>query len=257
VRITTRIDEADPFQSVYSTIHELGHALYEQGLRPEDGHTPAGGAASMGVHESQSRLWENQIGRGRAFAEWLYAEMRAAFGDIGLDGPEALWRAANRVETGFIRTDADEVHYNLHVLMRFELERALIAGDLDVADLEGEWNARFAADFGRDVPHAGVGVLQDVHWPVGLFGYFPTYTLGNVYAAALDARLRADVPDLDASLAAGDGAPALAWLRDKVHRRGREVPPDRIVAEAAGRPADPATLVAALEAKYGALYGVG
>ncbi len=150
VRITTRIDESDPFDCIYSTIHEIGHALYEQGLDPEAALSFAGAAASMGVHELQSRLMENQIGRSRAFAEWLYPQMRSAFGEIGVDGPDALHAVANVVETGFIRTEADEVHYNLHVLMRFDLERALIAGDLAVADLEGAWSDRFAADFGID-----------------------------------------------------------------------------------------------------------
>jgi len=257
VRITTRINEANPLECVYSTIHELGHALYEQGLDPEAALTSVGGAASMGVHESQSRLMENQIGRGRAFAEWLYPAMRDAFGEIGVAGPEELYAAVNAVETGFIRTEADEVHYNLHVMMRFELERAVIGGDLSVADLEGAWNERFERDFGRAVPDARLGVLQDVHWAVGAFGYFPTYTLGNVYAAELDAALRADAPGLDAALARGDVSPVLAWLRRRVHRRGREVAPAAIIAEATGCEARPATLIAALERKFGALYALG
>ena len=254
VRITTRINGGDPLECLYATIHETGHALYEQGLDPEGALTFWGGHASMAVHESQSRLYENQIGRGRAFAEWLFPELRAAFGALGVDGPEALYRAVNRVETGFIRTEADEVHYNLHVMMRFDLERALIAGSLAVADLEEAWNARFAADFGRTPPDAARGVLQDVHWPVGLFGYFPTYTLGNVYAAELDAALRAERPGLDAEIAAGDFAPTLAFLRGRIHRRGRTAPPDTLIAEATGRVPRPETLLAALEAKYAGLY---
>lgn len=254
VRITTRIDPADPLGAIYSTIHEVGHALYEQGLDPEAALTPAGAHASMGVHESQSRLLENQLGRSRAFAEWLYPQLAATFGEVGLDGPEALHRAVNAVETGFIRTEADEVHYNLHVMLRFELERALIAGDLDVAELPGAWDDRFEADFGRRPPDAARGALQDVHWSVGAFGYFPTYTFGNIYAAELDRALRADVPDLDAQVAAGDFARVTDWLRARIHRRGRMLPPALLIAEAAGRPADPATLVAALDAKYGALH---
>ncbi len=256
VRITTRIDEADPFPNIFGTIHEIGHALYEQGLDPETALTPAGAAASMGVHESQSRLMENQIGRGRAFAEWLFPAMREAFGDFGLAGPEELHRAANRVEAGFIRTEADEVHYNLHIMLRFDLERAMIAGDLAVADLEAAWNDRFAADFGRRPPDAAQGALQDVHWSVGMFGYFPTYTLGNVYAAELDAALRADLPDLDARLAAGDLVPVLGWLRPRIYRRGRAVPPATLIAEATGRSPDPATLLAALETKFSEVYGL-
>lgn len=254
VRITTRLDETDPFPNIFSTIHEIGHALYEQGLDPETALTPAGAAASMGVHESQSRLMENQIGRGRAFAEWLFPAMRDAFGDFGLAGPKDLHRAANRVETGFIRTEADEVHYNLHVMLRFDLERAMIAGDLAVANLEAAWNDRFAADFGSRPPNAALGVLQDVHWSVGLFGYFPTYTLGNVYAAELDVALRADLSDIDARLAAGDLAPVLGWLRQHIYRRGRAVPPATLIAEATGRTPDPSTLLTALETKFSAIY---
>jgi carboxypeptidase Taq len=256
VRITTRIAPDDPFECLYATIHETGHALYEQGLDPEGALSFAGAHASMGVHESQSRLYENQIGRSRAFAEWLFPLLAETFGAIAFDDPDSLNRAVNRVETGFIRTEADEVHYNLHVMMRFDLERALIGGSLAVAELEEAWNARFAADFSRTPPHAAQGVLQDVHWAAGLFGYFPTYTLGNVYAAELDAALRAERPRLDDEIANGDFAPTLAFLRTRIHRRGRALPAAQLVAEATGRAPDPATLLGALEAKYGALYAL-
>jgi carboxypeptidase Taq len=259
VRITTRIDEADPRECIYSTAHEVGHAVYEQGLDPALALLPAGASASMGVHESQSRLFENQLGRSRAFCAWLWPALADAFGETALGslgGPEALYRAVNAVETGFIRTEADEVHYNLHVLMRFDLERALIAGELAVADLEAAWNARFAADFGRAVPDPRRGVLQDVHWAVGLFGYFPTYTLGNVYAGELHAALRRDSPALDAELAAGDLAPTLAWLRARIHRRGRLRPPRALVSDACGKEPDAGALLAYFEAKYGELYGL-
>ena len=254
VRITTRIDEADPRDCIYSVIHEVGHALYEQGLDPDLALLPAGAHASMGVHESQSRLFENQIGRSRPFCDWLYPALEAEFGAVGVDGPDGLYRAINAVETGFIRTEADEVHYNLHVMMRFDLERALVGGELAVADLEAAWRDRFAADFGREVPDARRGVLQDVHWSAGLFGYFPTYTLGNVYAAELHAALRRDLPDLDERLAAGDVGPVVAWLRPRIHRRGRLLSPRALIAEACGREPDAATLLDQLEAKYGALY---
>ncbi len=254
VRITTRVDEDDPRDCIYSVIHEVGHAVYEQGLDPEQALLPAGAHASMGVHESQSRLFENQIGRSRAFCTWLYPALCAEFGEIGIDGPETLYQAINAVETGFIRTEADEVHYNLHVMLRFDLERALIGGDLDVADLEAAWNDRFAADFGRQVPDARRGLLQDVHWSAGLFGYFPTYTLGNVYAAELNEALRRDLPDLDDRLAAGEIGDVISWLRPRIHRRGRLRAPRTLIAEACGREPDAATLLAQLEAKYGALY---
>ena len=256
VRITTRIDETDPRDCIYSVIHEVGHAVYEQGLDPDLALLPAGAHASMGVHESQSRLFENQIGRSRPFCDWLFPALRAEFGAIGVDGPDELYRAINAVETGFVRTEADEVHYNLHVMMRFDLERALIGGELGVADLEAAWNDRFAADFGREVPDARRGVLQDVHWSAGAFGYFPTYTLGNVYAAELHAALRRDLPDLDEALAAGDIGAVVAWLRPRIHRRGRLLTPRALIAEACGREPDAATLLDQLEAKYGALYGL-
>jgi carboxypeptidase Taq len=256
VRITTRIDEADPRDCLFATVHETGHAVYEQNLEPSQRLLPAGSHASMGVHESQSRLFENQLARSRAFCDWLHPAMRASFGDAGVPDPDALYRAVNAVETGFVRTDADEVHYNLHVMMRFDLERALVAGDLAVADLEPAWNQRFAADFGRAVPDARRGVLQDVHWSVGALGYFPTYTLGNIYAAELHAALRRDLPGLDAQLAAGDLAPVRDWLGPRIHRRGRMLAPRTLIAEACGRAPEAATLMSQLEAKYRALYDV-
>jgi carboxypeptidase Taq len=255
VRITTRVDETDPSGCVFSTLHELGHAVYEQGLDPALALQPAGAHASMAVHESQSRLFENQLGRSRAFCGWLYGALAEQFGDPGVASPEALYRAVNAVEPGFVRTEADEVHYNLHIMLRFDLERALIGGEFEVADLPAAWNARFAADFGRDVPDARRGVLQDVHWSTGAFGYFPTYTLGNLYAAELHAALRRDL-DLDAALAEGELAPVVGWLRARIHRRGRLLPPGALIAEACGRQPDAGALLGYLEAKYGELYGL-
>jgi carboxypeptidase Taq len=252
VRITTRIDEADPRECIYATIHEAGHAVYEQNIDPEHAFMPAGTEASMGVHESQSRLFENQLGRSRAFCTWLHRAMGEAFGDAGTENPETLHRAVNAVETGFIRTEADEVHYNLHVMMRFDLERDLIGGALEAEDLEAAWNARFAADFGLEVPDARRGVLQDVHWSAGLFGYFPTYTLGNVYAAELHAALRRDLPELDGALARGDLRPVLDWLGPRIHRHGRMLPPAELVARACGHPPTEAALLNYLEDKYAA-----
>ena len=254
VRITTRVNEADPRECIYSTIHEVGHAVYEQGLDSSQALMPAGAHASMGVHESQSRLFENQLGRSRAFCRWLYPALEAAFGATGVEGPEALYAEVNAVGPGFVRTEADEVHYNLHVMMRFDLERRLIAGEIAAADLEGAWNARFAADFGQAVPDARQGVLQDVHWSAGLFGYFPTYTLGNIYAAELFEALRRGIGDLDARLAEGDLAPVVAWLGERIHRRGRLMPPRALIAAAVGREPEAATLLGQLEAKYGELY---
>ena len=255
-RLTTRVDAGDPFNCLYSTIHETGHALYEQGLDPDLAWQPAGNSVSMGVHESQSRLCENQIGRSAAYADYLFPQMCEAFGDFGLDGPFALYRAVNRMVPGHIRTEADEVHYNLHIMLRFDLERALITGDLTVGDLETAWNDRFAADFGVAVDRPSDGLLQDVHWSVGLFGYFPTYTLGNVYAGCLWAAIRAALGDVEAMIRAGELGPIIDWLRVRVHRRGAILMPRELIAEATGADPSEAPLLAYLEAKFGELYAL-
>ena len=254
VRITTRTNPADPFNCFYSTIHEVGHACYEQGIEADYALTPLGQGVSMGVHESQSRIYENQLGRSRAFTGWMYEEMTRAFGDLGLDGAEGFYAAVNRVQKDFIRTEADEVQYNLHIMLRFDLERAMIAGDLAVADLEEAWNARFKADFGYDVPRASLGCLQDVHWSVGLFGYFPTYSLDNVYAGCLHEALRADLPGLDADLAAGDTTAATGWLRDKVQRHGGLMTPREVITQACGITPTAGPLLRYVEAKFGGIY---
>lgn len=253
-RITTRVATDTPFDCLYSTIHEVGHALYEQGLDPELQWQPAGDAVSMGVHESQSRYCENQIGRSEAFAEYLFPKLTDAFGNIGLSGPRDFYRAANRVEPGFIRTEADEIHYNLHIMLRFDLERALISRDLDVASLEAAWNDRFRADFGVDVPDSSLGVLQDVHWSCGLFGYFPTYALGNVYSGCLAQALRRDVNDMDALMRTGNLSPLIDWMRAHVHNKGSLNPSRETVALAAGQDPDEKPLLAYLEAKFTDLY---
>ena len=254
VRITTRVDPDNFLDCLYSTVHEVGHALYEQGIPRELGLTPAGEAASMGVHESQSRLWENQIGRSRPFLRWLYPQLVTVFGeDLGARDADELYAAINHVRPSFVRTEADEVTYNLHVALRFDLEQALLTGDLAVRDLEAAWNDRMQADLGVTVPTATLGVLQDVHWSAGLFGYFPTYSLGNVYAAELYAAMRRHVPDLDARLEAGDTSGVLSWLRQHVHRHGKLLPARDLIARAVGHPPTEAPLVAYLEAKVGEL----
>ncbi|MHA6344084.1 carboxypeptidase M32 [Roseivivax sp. CAU 1761] len=254
VRITTRTSPVDPFNCLYSTIHEVGHATYEQAIDQAHLFTPLGQGVSMGVHESQSRIYENQLGRSRAFTGWLFGRMRDRFGDLGVADARAFYRAVNRVHAGYIRTEADEVQYNLHVLLRFDLERALVSGDLQVGDLEAAWNDRFAADFGFAVDRSSNGVLQDVHWSVGLFGYFPTYTLGNVYAGCLHEALRRDRPGLDAELAAGDLSGALGWLRDAVQRHGGLYEPGELIARATGAAPSEQPLLRYLEAKFADLY---
>ncbi|MBK5932979.1 carboxypeptidase Taq [Rhodovulum imhoffii] len=254
VRITTRVDEKEPLGCLYSVLHEVGHGAYEQAIDPAYALTPLGEGASMGVHESQSRIYENQLGRSRAFTGWLYGRMADLFGVTG--GAEAFYAAVNRVHAGFIRTEADEVHYNLHIMMRFDLERDLILGKLEPEDLEEAWNVRFVTDFGVAVDRPSNGVLQDVHWPVGLFGYFPTYTLGNVYAGCLHLAMRAALPSLDADLAQGEVTAVTSWLRDTVQRHGGLYLPADVIEHACGFPPTEKPLLDYLEAKYSALYGV-
>ncbi|MBT5294108.1 MAG: carboxypeptidase M32 [Octadecabacter sp.] len=256
VRITTRTSETDPFNCIYSTIHEVGHAAYEQSIDPDYLLTPLGGGVSMGVHESQSRIYENQIGRGRAFTGWLYGQMRDAFGDFGIADEAAFYGCVNRVENGFIRTEADEVQYNLHVLLRFDLERALVSRDIEVDDLEAAWNERFEADFGFAVDKASNGVLQDVHWSVGLFGYFPTYSLGNVYAGCLNDAMQSKMPDLDATLIRGDTSHATRWLRENVQTHGGLYAPRDVIEQACGAGPSEAPLLGYLEEKFNGIYGL-
>lgn len=255
-RITTRVVETDPFNCLYSTIHEVGHSSYELGIDPDYAFTPLGRGVSMGVHESQSRIYENQLGRGRAFTGWLFERMSEAFDGLNITDPDAFYATVNRVTPGYIRTESDEVQYNLHVMLRFDLERDLISGRLDTQDLEAAWNARFLKDFGVAVDRPANGVLQDVHWSVGLFGYFPTYALGNVYAGCLNQALRGAVPDLDASLAQGDATPATEWLRENVQRHGGLMTPTEVIETAAGRPIGPDPLLDYLEQKFGRIYGL-
>ena len=256
VRITTRTSETDPFNCFYSTIHEVGHACYEQNINDDYMFTPLGGGVSMGVHESQSRIYENQIGRGRAFTGWLFGEMTRVFGDFGIANADVFYAAVNKVHQGYIRTEADEIQYNLHVLLRFGLEKDLIEGTLDVADLEEAWNTRFEQAFGYPVDKASNGVLQDVHWSVGLFGYFPTYSLGNLYAGCLNVAMRDALPDLDGALAQGDTSPATSWLRDNVQVYGGLYKPTDLITKASGTAPSEAPLMDYLEAKFGEIYGL-
>lgn len=254
VRITTRVDESDPFNCFYSTIHEVGHACYEQNISQDYLLTPLGRGVSMGVHESQSRIYENQLGRSRAFTGWLFEQMQAEFGDFGIESAEEFYRTVNRVKQGYIRTEADEVQYNLHVMLRFGLERALMAGELQVSDLEAAWNDRFASDFGYAVDKPSHGLLQDVHWSVGLFGYFPTYSLGNVYAGCLNAAMYKALPDLDSQLATGNTTAATAWLGENLQQHGGLRKPVETIKHATGGEVSPEPLLDYLELKFSDIY---
>ena len=212
VRITTRVDSKDPFNCLYSTIHEVGHACYEQNVSSDFLHSPLGSGVSLGIHESQSRIFENQIGRSRQFTKWLFKKMKNYFGEFDINDEEEFYRLVNKVETGFIRTEADEVHYNLHIMLRFELEVEVIARNLEVPDLPEAWNTKFKDYFGRDIEKSSDGILQDVHWSIGAFGYFPTYTLGNLNAGCLFEKMRKDIPCLEDQFEIGDVTLATTWL---------------------------------------------
>ena len=254
VRVTTRTSETDPFNCFYSTVHEVGHAAYEQNIDQAYLLTPLGGGVSMGVHESQSRIYENQLGRSRAFTSWLFEQMKASFGSFGIENADEFYAAVNAVQRGYIRTEADELQYNLHVMLRFELERALMIGDLSVGDLEAAWNDRFKADFGYAVDKPSNGVLQDVHWSVGLFGYFPTYSLGNIYAGCLYDALTQAVPNLDDDLAQGNTSRATTWLRENLQQHGGlRAPKDTIVHAIGGEPSHE-PLLRYLEQKFSGIY---
>ncbi len=251
VRITTRYDEDDFAKALMAVLHETGHAMYERGLPPEWRHQPVGKAASMGLHESQSLLLEMQVCRGSEFVAFAAPLLREAF---GRDGP--AWQADNllrlytRVAPGPIRVDADEVSYPAHILLRYRIEKALIAGDMTVADLPGAWTDGMAEFLGLAPADDRDGCLQDVHWPAGLFGYFPTYTLGAMIAAQLfDAARRADA-DIVAGIARGDFRPLFAWLRANVHGLGASLSTAALVEKATGRPPDAAVYKAHLEARY-------
>ena len=251
VRITTRYDLHDFGVAHFSALHEFGHGLYEAGIPPELARSPLGHTVSLGIHESQSRLWENVVGRSRPFCGWVLPILREALGPgipAGVDA-DAFYRAVNSVQRSLIRVDADETTYNLHIILRFELELALIEGTLAVDDLPAAWDEGMHRLLGVDVPDAAQGVLQDVHWGAGLFGYFPTYTLGNLIAAQLWTRVREDLPEIDAQLASGELAPLREWLREHIHRHGRKFPPRELLLRATGDTLRPEPFLDYLRAK--------
>jgi carboxypeptidase Taq len=251
VRITTRYDETDFTQAVLAVVHETGHALYERGLPPAWERQPVGDAAGMAAHESQSLIVEMQACRSDAFLGWLGPELHAAFGgDAAPYRPDNLARLWRRIARGFIRVDADEMTYPAHVILRFRLEQALVAGTLTVADLPGAWNDGFRSLLGIVPPDDARGCLQDIHWYDGAFGYFPSYTLGAMAAAQLMAAARREVSGLDAALGRGDLSPLLAWLRAKVHGQGSRYGFNELLTEATGKPLDPADFQAHLTARY-------
>jgi carboxypeptidase Taq len=254
-RISVRFDERDFAGGLFTILHEVGHGLYEQGLDPAHYATPMGEAASVGMDESQARFWENRVGRSRSFWEHFFPQARQLFpeslGDVGLD---ELHFAVNGVLPSLIRVNADEVTYNLHTLVRFELERALVSGDLAAADLPEAWSAAYRHYLGVTPATDAEGCLQDGHWADGLIGYFPTYTLGDVFAAQLFAQAETELGDLDEQFARGEFATLVRWLGERVYRQGGRYPSARLIETVTGSAPDHRPLVDALRAKYGALY---
>jgi carboxypeptidase Taq len=256
-RITTRYDERQFSDAFFGVLHEVGHGLYEQGLPAEHFGTPLGEAASLGVHESQSRLWENAVGRSRAF--WIYwfplarRVFHDALHDVNLD---QFLAAVHHVEPSLIRVQADEVTYNLHIIIRFELEQALLSGDLTTGDLPAAWNQKYQETLGVNPKNDAEGCLQDIHWSAGLVGYFPTYTLGNLYAAQLFARAQADTGGMEEAFAHGDYFGLLSWLRTKVHREGQRYRPADLIEKVTGSRPSHGPLIESLRRKYGELFGI-
>lgn len=255
-RITTRYRENDLTDALFGVLHETGHALYEQGL-PKDKHPgmPLAESVSLGIHESQSRMWENLVGRSRSFWKYFSPIARQHFPALSAINDDELLFAINEITPGFIRVEADEVTYNLHVLLRFEIESSLVAGQLSVKDLPLAWDSKMRQYLGLTPPDAAQGCLQDIHWSAGLVGYFPTYTLGNLYAAQFYEQAGKDLGDLDAMFAKGEFAPLLGWLRDKIHRHGKRYTARELCRRITGKELTAEPLLASLKAKVDEFYG--
>ena len=256
VRITTRVKEHDLTEALFGTLHEAGHGMYEQGINPAYEGLPIADGTSSGVHESQSRLWENVVGRSLGFWEYAYPKLQAVFPDQLNEVPlDTFYRAINKVSRSLIRTDADEVTYNLHVMLRFELELDLLEGALAVKDLPEVWRARFKEMMGIEPPDDRDGVMQDVHWYAGkIGGAFQGYTLGNVLAAQFFAAAVADVPDIPAAIGRGEFSPLHGWMKDNIYWHGRKYTPNELVERITGGGISVAPYLAYLKEKYGALY---
>ncbi|MFH1278256.1 MAG: carboxypeptidase M32 [Candidatus Eisenbacteria bacterium] len=255
VRLTTRYDEREPAMSIFGTLHEAGHGMYEQGVDPAHEGTPRGASVSLGIHESQSRLWENMVGRSLPFWEYAYPMLQkhAAAALEGID--VAAWhREVNRVAASLIRVEADEVTYNLHILLRFEIEKAMAEKTVFVNDLPELWNGKVKEYLGITPPDAAAGLLQDIHWSFGLLGYFPTYALGNLYAAQFYRTAKGAIPGLEDGYREGRFAPLLDWLRAEIHRRGKTYTAGELVKVVTGEELNAGYLMEYLREKYGELY---
>jgi carboxypeptidase Taq len=257
VRITTRYLPEDVTSALFGTIHECGHALYEQNISKELIGTPLCTGTSMGIHESQSRFWENMIGRSRPFWHRYYPKLQELYPDrLGNVPVEMFYKAINTVQPSLIRIEADELTYNLHIMIRYEIEKALFDGSLGVADLPAYWNAKYKEYLGVEPPNDGEGVLQDVHWSGGAFGYFPSYSLGNMYSAQFRRTIEKELGDLDDLTANGRFAELKDWLVERIYRYGKLQTPHEIVTRVTGEPLNPQYLIEYLSAKYGEIYGL-
>lgn len=257
VRLTTRYDEKFFSTSIFGVMHEAGHGMYEQGLPEQHMFTPAGQAISLGIHESQSRMWENFVGRSHEFWERMYPACRETFAEaLGGVSLEVFHGAINTVEPSFIRVEADEVTYNLHIILRFEIERDLIGGRLEARDVPAAWNASMKNLLGITPPDDARGCLQDIHWSAGLFGYFPTYALGNLYAGQFYEAARRDIPNLPDEIRRGQFGPLLAWLRHHVHQHGMRYLPNELIQRVTGSPLSVAPFLRYIREKFGAIYGL-
>ncbi len=257
VRLTTRYDENYFVDAFFGVLHETGHGLYEQGLPPEHFGTPRGESISLGIHESQSRMWENLVGRSRAFWQFFLPAARTQFTESLAGVTVDDWYAAiNDVQPSFIRTESDEATYNLHILLRFEIEQAMITGDLAVAEIPSVWNQKMRQYLGLTPPDAAQGVLQDIHWSGGAIGYFPTYTLGNLYAAQFFEEARADLGDLDSQFSRGQFHPLLDWLRKNIHRHGKRFSARQLVKKVTGAELSAEPLLRHLYRKAADVYGI-
>ncbi len=256
VRLTTRYLENFFPSAIFGTLHEAGHGLYEQGLDPAHVFTPMGHAVSLGIHESQSRMWENFVGRSRPFWEHFYPDALKLFTSLADVSLDAFVAAINIVRPSLIRVEADEVTYNLHIILRFEMERELIGGKLPVKDVPAAWNAKFKELLGITPPNDRAGCLQDIHWSMGAFGYFPTYALGNLYAAKFFASIRKAIPDLDDRLRRGEFRTLLDWLRTNIHRHGQRYRAGELVQVVTGAPLSIDPFMTYVRTKFSAIYGL-
>ena len=257
VRITTRFEADNPMAMLFSTMHEAGHAMYEQGIDPKYDRTPLAGGASLAVHESQSRMWENLVGRSYPFWEHFYPMLKKAF-PSQLDGVslKAFYKAINKVEPSLIRVNADEATYNMHIMLRLELEIGMVEGAIAIKDLPEIWNEKMQEYLGITPPDHARGVLQDIHWSYGAIGYFSTYALGNLVSAQLWEKINKEIPDLNDQIRKGEFAALLDWLRRNIHRHGQRYEPQKLVKMVTGSKITHEPYVRYLTKKYSEIYGL-